>query len=276
MIRSVSDRATPPPGPGALPCKKRPRGWTAQLLAAAAGAVWAAAGCSAPAVEGYQLQAPPPGFLFAASQEPTSGPLRRGDRTAQGYWLGDFHSDEPRTWIEVTRYRGGATQADAEAARDARASTLRGSPYNALGDLRSVRAVGGGQGWGWTETRRDDQGRLRSVEVTWVVSFDSVSFALEADTQVPERMDEAHLDAVLATFGLGRTVVHWDAVLVVSLVLGGLGVLLVRRTRRHTHTAYRLARPPRPAPPSGEPPPPPPPPPPSPPSPSPPAPGVPS
>lgn len=208
-------------------------------------------------MEGYQLQSPPEGFLYVVSQEPGQGPLPGWERLGQGVWMGDFRSDEPRSWFEFTRYRGSAVEDDARAAREARAGILRGSPYNSLGPLRTVPLAEGGMAWAWTEERRDDQGRLRSLQVTAILSFDTVAFGLELDTNVAERMAEEHLDAVVATFAPGRTRVHWQGVLGAGLAALALGLFLARRMGRRGHTAYRLATPPRaplPSPPSSDPP----------------------
>lgn len=217
----------------------------------------ASAGCSAPAVEGYQLQAPPEGFLYVVSQPAGQGPLGGLPRAGQGAWLGDFHSDEPRSWFEVTRYRGAAAREDADAARAARGGRLGASGLTTLGPLREVPLTAGGAAWAWTEERRDGEGRLRSMRVTAVVSFDTVSFALELDTEVQERMTEAHLDAVLASFALGRTRVHGPAVTGAGALVAALAFLLLRRARRTGHTAFRLATLPRGPLPSGSAPPPP-------------------
>jgi hypothetical protein len=203
-------------------------------------------GCSVPAVEGYQLQAPPEGFLYAADQGFSGSGIPGRSPAGGGMWFGDIKLDEPRTTVVLTRYRGGLADGDAAAARDARAQVLRGSPYNRLGPLRTLSLADGHTATAWTEERHDEYGRFRSLQVTAVVSYDTVSFALELDTSVPERMREPHLDSILATFGLGVTAVNWVLVVAAAAVAGALLALLFRGGGRAHATDYRMAKLPKP------------------------------
>jgi hypothetical protein len=224
--------------------KKRWVFGNAQPLAVVSGAaallaLLAVTGCSAPAVEGYQIQAPPEGFLYVVNQTPGAGILAPRQVVSQGMWVGDFKMDEPRSILYVTRYRGVATESEAAAVRDARVARV--GPYNTIRPLRTQALPdGSGTAWSWTEERYDEQRRLRSLQVSRVLSLDTVSFSLVFDTDVPERMTEAHLEAVLATFALGRTVVHWRAIWGAAGLLAMLAGFLGLRARRGTHTAYRL------------------------------------
>lgn len=217
-------------------------------MAAALGVmlVLAPSGCTAPAVEGYQLQAPPEGFLYAAQEAPSWSVIGARSPDGGGVWFGDIRLDEPRTTVALFRYRGGLAPGDAAAARDARAQVLRGSPYNRLGPLRTLTLADGHAASAWTEERHDEYGRFRSLQVTAVVSYDTVSFALELDTSVPERMTEAHLDSILATFGLGVTAVNWVLVAVAGGLVALALLLLLRRGGRGHTTEYRMARVPKP------------------------------
>lgn len=203
-------------------------------------AALATGACSAPAVEGYQLQGTPEGFLFASARpgETGQGLVSGLPVQSQGLWVGDIRSDEPRTTISFTRYRGRASRADAEQARDARAERV--GPYTLVGPVRDVPLVGGGTAWAWTEERHDEYGRFRSLEVSAVLAFDTVSFSLALDTEVTERMTQDHLDGILATFALGRTNVHWWAILTAAASLAGMAALLARRARPRHATSYRL------------------------------------
>ena len=211
------------------------------------------AGCSAPAVEGYQLQGTPEGFLYAQLQERSQGILAEREVEAQGMWVGDIRMDEPHTTILVTTYVGGTRREEVEEARDARAARLARNPRMMVGPVRDLPLERGGVAWLWTEEWHDEYGRFRSLTVSGAASFDSVSFALEFDTDVPERMTQTHADAVLATFGLGRTVIHWRVVLAVAALVGLAAVGLRRRMRPRHPTGYRLwekAEPPKSPPPS--------------------------
>ena len=212
---------------------------TATLGAAALLVVLSLAGCSAPAVEGYQIQAPPEGFLYVVNQTPGEGILAPRPVVSQGMWVGDFKMDEPRSILYVTRYRGAAAESEAAAVRDARVARV--GPYNTIRPLRTQTLPdGSGTVWSWTEERYDEQRRLRSLQVSQVLSLDTVSFSLVFDTDVPERMTEEHLEAVLATFALGRTAVHWRAIWGAAGLLALAAGFLGMRARRRTHTAYRL------------------------------------
>ncbi|HSW30350.1 MAG TPA: hypothetical protein VLH75_12775 [Longimicrobiales bacterium] len=223
--------------------------------AAACVTLWSAtaSGCSAPAVDGYQLQAPPEGFLYAAEQGFSGSGIPGRSPVGGGMWFGDIKLDEPRTTVVLTRYRGGLADGDAAAARDARAQVLKGSPYNRLGPLRTLTLADGHAASAWTEERHDEYGRFRSLQVTAVVSYDTVAFALELDTSVPERMREPHLDSILATFGLGVTAVNWVLVVAAAAVVGALLALLLRSGGRAHATDYRMARVPKPPEPESEP-----------------------
>lgn len=214
------------------------------LRAGALAAALALATCSAPAVEGYQVQAPPPGFLYAVNQAPGTGALSRRQAVSQGTWFGDLSVNEPRSTLEVTRYKGPATEGEAAAARAARVARVEefgASAYNLIGPIRTrTLPDSAGTAWAWTEWRQDEYGSLRSLQVSEVVSFDTVSFSLVFDTEAPERMTEEHLDAVLATFALGRSVIHWRLIWAVAGVLAVLATLLGRRTRRTQPTDYGL------------------------------------
>jgi hypothetical protein len=197
-------------------------------------------------VEGYQLQAPPDGFLYSAQEVPSGTLIPGRQADGGGFWFGDIHSDEPRTMVALRRYRGRLGDGDATAAREARARVLRGSPYNRLGPLRTLTLADGHSASAWTEERHDEYGRFRSLQVTAVVSYDTVGFALELDTSVPERMREPHLDSILATFALGVTAVNWVLVAVAGGVAAILLLLLFRRAGRRQPTDYRMARVPKP------------------------------
>jgi hypothetical protein len=229
----------------------QPRG--ARVALGAALAILTLPGCSAPAVEGYQLQAPPEGFLYAAEQGFAGGGIPGRSPAGGGMWLGDIKLDEPRTTVLVTRYQGALAERDAATAREARAQILRGSPYNRLGPLRTLTLTDGHTGSAWTEERHDEYGRFRSLQVTAVISYDTLAFALELDTSVPERMREPHLDSILATFGLGVTAVNWVLVVVAAAAGGALLALLLRRGGRAHATDYRMARIPKPTGPDGRP-----------------------
>jgi hypothetical protein len=191
-------------------------------------------------VEGYQLQGTPEGFLYTTQGGAGGASLPGRDPVDQGTWLGDIKMDEPRSFITVTRYAGASDRSEAEALREVRAERLRGSRYTLLGPLRDLPLQGGGQAWSWTEERHDEYERFRSLQVTAVATFDSVSFVLEFDTSVPERMTEGHLDAVLATFALGRTAVHWNLIYAAAAAAALLLALLWRRGRRREPAGYRL------------------------------------
>lgn len=204
-------------------------------------ALLAGAGCSAPPVEGYQLQGTPEGFIYVSSREWGQGIVPGLTVAGEGMWVGDISLDEPRTFLSLIRYRGAATRADAEGVRATRAQFLASfSSSNVLGPFRDVPLDEGGVAWAWTEERVDESGRLRSLLVSAVIAFDTVSFALELDTDVPERMSQAHLDAILTTFALGRTRVHFGPIVAVLLAVAGVALFLGRRMGRHQATGYRL------------------------------------
>lgn len=165
---------------------------------------------------------------------------------SQGVWFGDIKLGEPLSTLVIRRYRGGAAASEVAGARAARAGLLHDPLYNRLGPLRTLAMADGGVASAWTEERHDEYGRFRSLRVSAVASHDTVSFSLELDTSVPERMTEAQLDSILATFALGRTVMHRNAIRGAAAALGLAMAFLALRARRRQPTDYRLARPEKP------------------------------
>ena len=50
-------------------------------------------GCSAPAIEGYQIQAPPNGFIFDANSRQGRKIFPEREVLSEGAWWGDIRSD---------------------------------------------------------------------------------------------------------------------------------------------------------------------------------------
>lgn len=218
-----------------------PRGQVAFLLTVLAPVLVGTSGCSAPAVEGTQIQGAPEGFFFDANAQRSRLVLPERDVLGQGAWWGDIRSEEPQSDLFVTRHGGVATVEEVLAAQN-RQATRYGSPTSIdYGDVTSV-VIGGRPAWAWMETRYDEHGEVRSLEYTAVIPFDSVSYALQFSTSAPHRLHADSLVRVVHSFGTGEITIHWNAILGSLLVGGGLLLFLVGRTRRPRHdTAYRLA-----------------------------------
>jgi hypothetical protein len=185
------------------------------------------AGCSRPRFEGPQIQDPPPNFLYDANAYQGRNVFPEREQLRQSAWARGFGEDTPHSSIYMTAYAGPSTRADVQAARDAQQARYgRSIRYGDLEDL----VIDGRPAWGWLETQIYQE-RVASLEYKAVVSYDTVSYAVEFWSNDPAFMDPATLQATVETFAIGKTRVSVVGV-VVAIVLLAAGVLVWRRQRR--------------------------------------------
>lgn len=154
--------------------------------------------CSGPRFEGPQVQEPPVNFVFDAnaSQGRNVYPDRR--QRAQVAW---WHSmgERDHSSVFITTYDGPSTQADVAAARNRQAEQY--GHYIRYGDLETLWIDDHGA-WGWLETQIVE-GDTASLEYKAVVTYDSVSYAVEFFSSEPEWMDPTRLREVVSSFAVG-------------------------------------------------------------------------
>ena len=181
--------------------------------------VWGA-GCSRPRFEGPQVQEPPHNFLFDANADKGRNVYPEREELRQVAWMRGF-GDGGHSSLFITTYAGRSTEADVQAARDAQEERYgRSIRYSGLESLE----IDGRPAWGWLE-KQVARGDTVSVEYKAVVSYDSVSHAIEFFSSEPEWMDGWKQRQVIVTFAIGKTrpnyvlIVLLTAFVIVSLWL---------------------------------------------------------
>jgi hypothetical protein len=155
-------------------------------------------GCSGPRFEGPQVQEPPLNFFFDANATQGRNVFPDRRELAQGGW---WHSpgEYDHSSVFITTYDGPSTQADVQAARDRQEEEY--GQYVRYSDLEAL-WIDGHAAWGWLETQILD-GTTESLEYKVVVSYDSVSYAVEFFSSEPEWMDSTNMRDVVMSFAVG-------------------------------------------------------------------------
>lgn len=201
------------------------------------------AACHSPQFDGPQIQEPPAGFLFDPVARQNRNMFQGREQIQQGAWwkgeVVDVHSS-----IFITVHPRSTAREEVLAARDFQARE-DGDPDTEYGDIQTFQ-VDNRTAWGWTEIR-GVRGEVSSYELSVVVPYDTVSFAVEFYSNDPEWMDEAKMREVVESFAFGR--VTWDLPLVglTLLVLAFAGVLIKNGTKKGVTRAYKLAQIPKPS-----------------------------
>ena len=158
--------------------------------------------CGERSIPGYQVQGVPEGFLYSANvdKEPDVFPDR--EILSQGAWLGDIRTFEPQSEIFVTRYRGSVSIEHARAARDAQAGRYGNPESIDYGAVETV-LIDDRTAFSWLETRYDEYGAVRSMDYKAVISYDTVTYALEFSTSESTRLHADSLTRVLHSWGEG-------------------------------------------------------------------------
>jgi len=156
--------------------------------------------CSHPRFEGAQVQEPPHNFLFDANADKGRNVYPDREERRQTAWMRGF-GDGGHSSLFITTYSGSSSRADVQAARDSQEERYgRSIRY---GQLESFE-IDGRPAWGWLE-KQVAKGDTVSVEYKAVVSYDSVSYAIEFFSSEPEWMDGWRQRQVIETFAIGKT-----------------------------------------------------------------------
>lgn len=148
------------------------RGWVASLLLAS---------CASPTIEGGQVTKPPPGFAYDGNCSFARVAFPDRELVRQRCW---GTRGEPHSSVDVAEFRGTATRADAQAARDALAKRYPGE----YGPLEALR-VDGREAWAWRETQRDKNGAVSALETKAVVAYANATYTVEFFARDPRFLD---------------------------------------------------------------------------------------
>jgi hypothetical protein len=194
------------------PCDQSPR--CVRTLPVALLAAASLTGCTSPRFEGPQVQDPPVNFIFDANASQGRNVFPDRQQIAQVAW---FHAmgDRDHSSVFITTYANPSSRADVQAARNAQEQ--RYGNYIRYGDLESL-WIDEHPAWGWLETQVFEGGVV-SLEYKMVVSYDSVSYAVEYFSNEPEYMDAAQLRDVVMTFAVGKRELNVTAILILAVVV---------------------------------------------------------
>ncbi len=183
--------------------------------------------CSRPTFEGPQIQDPPDLFIYDANASQGRNIFPQRQQLRQGAWFSGLSNDDEHSSIFITTHAGPSSRNEIEAGRDAQANRYGGlsMQYSPIGSIW----IDGRTAWGWTETQVY-RGKIASLEYKAVVSYDTVSYAIEFHSSQPEWMNEQKLKAVVATFAVGRTELNVPAIIV--LVVVGMAVQIFWSRRK--------------------------------------------
>ncbi len=182
-----------------------------------------AIGCSKPRFEGPQVQEPPYGFRFDANAYQARNVFPEREQLGQVAWF-TTRGDDEHSSIFITTYAGPSDRAQVQGARDAQEQRYGGNMrYGVLEPIE----IDERPAWGWLETQYY-RGELASLEYKAVLSYDTVTYAIEFFSNQSEWMDGNRLREVVATFAVGTTKVNYLAI-VVGAVIAVIGVWVYRR-----------------------------------------------
>jgi hypothetical protein len=198
--------------------------------------------CVSPSFRGYQIQAPPEGFLYDANSTQAAMVFPEREVINHGAWW-RMSTDDRHASISITRFRGAVSVEDVETARDLYEALVAQSGGGEVSQLQFHR-IDGREAWGWEEHRRLN-GEVRAVASRTVVLYDTMAVALEFYSDMPEWMDPVRQEAALASFAYGETRILWGWVIAILAVVGGLIGGFIRHVSRTAdkplaNTEYKL------------------------------------
>jgi hypothetical protein len=189
-----------------------------------------AGGCTIPNYQGPQVQEPPAGFVFDANS--TQGrnvfldrpPVRQG-----AWWRLDTVRDEHSS-IFISTYDWTPDAFEIDAARDRHAREY-GHEFSIYGEVERV-VIDDRAAWVWFHTQTHTfTGATTALEFTAVIPYDSVTYAVEFSSDQPEYLREDAVRLVVMSFAVGRTKIHYPALLVALPILVALATLTYIKIR---------------------------------------------
>jgi hypothetical protein len=194
----------------------------------------AAAGCEIPNFEGAQIQEPPAGFLL--QDDSYQRRPRFPDREVLQHTAWIRATGGPYSGIYINAHPGDLTADDvSEAQEAAKLDSL--SAEVTFGGIEAM-TIDGRTAWGWSERLETVERGLDWVAYRTVVSYDTISYAIEFYTGDPGTKLAAPdtLKTVIASFAIGETRVNLPLV----ALLGG--VLLLGVSVARSRAKERAAR----------------------------------
>lgn len=205
------------------------------LLAGPVLLLLAVAGCELPRFQGPQIQNPPRGFLLQSDAYQQRRMFPEREVRQHIAWIAA--GSGPYSGIYINAHPGAIGLDEVAAAQDS-AKLLPEAREVTFSEVEPL-TIDGRTAWGWAERLETPERGLDWVAYRTVVSYDTVSYAIEYYSGDPgtKRAAPDTLRTVLSSFAVGRT--QWNVPLIV--LLGGLSLLGVSAARkRRADKAARL------------------------------------
>ena len=178
-------------------------------------------GCSAPRIEGSQVEKVPAGFLFDVNASAARLVLPRREMLDQrGY--GTLGLDDEHCSIMITEYSGITTY---EAALAAYQAVKEKYPHNhRYGPIEPL-FIDKQPGWGWLETQIV-KGEVSSLEYVAIISHEEegVTYSVEFYASENRYMDEAFMKETIQTFSVKHGGVSYGRIGIAVAIFSALGV----------------------------------------------------
>jgi hypothetical protein len=131
------------------------------------------------------------------------------------------------TYVIITEYSGAASQEEVRASRDEHASRQGSTEYGELEFL----AIGGRDGWGWLETRRDQQ-QVTSLGYTGIVPWGTLTYSIEVSTHDPRLQEPGYLRDVTMSFTVLKQATYDAWIMIIGgVILGAILYFALRASR---------------------------------------------
>ena len=191
-------------------------------------------GCELPNFEGAQIQNPPRRFLLQNDSYQQRRMFQQRDVSTHIAWI--EASGGPYSGIYINAHPGALTMEDVILAREAARSAAE-NPETKFGDVERI-TIDGRAAWGWAERLETPVLGLDWVAYRTVVSYDTVSYAIEFYSGDPgiKRAAPDTLKTVLTSFAIGETT--WNLPLIA--LLGG--IILFAASTLHSRAQEKSAR----------------------------------
>jgi len=172
----------------------------------------------------------PAGFVFDANAKQARNVYPDREELDQYAYGTISMSDEKYCSIFITQYAGGSTREDVQKARDLQ-EKLYGNSMD-YGPLEQL-TIDEHPAWGWLETQYYE-GEVTSLEYKAVVSYDTVSYAVEFFAHDPQYLEAGFLRDLVTTFELSRPSPNHTVPITIGvlLVAGFLFLQFARRASR--------------------------------------------
>lgn len=191
------------------------------------------AACDVPNFQGPQLQEPPRGFVLQPDSRAPRSMFQHLPEVHHDAWV---QSQPPYSTIRINGHPGVLGLQDVMAAQDS-ARAHKSDADITFGAIEPL-SIDGREAWGWEERIETQRRGVPWVAYRAMVPYDTISYAIEIDTEDPLLKVAApeSLRAIVLTFGVGETVYNWP------LIALGAGLLLLTIHMLRQRSEARAAR----------------------------------